>query len=958
MDVGQRFFDRSDDGLLVYDRSLRIVGANAAAARFFRVPAPSLPGTLNAQHAPGIAAALDPLLAEAFSTGSAAAGRLAPFDMHDVLRVNVRAHGQEAMVVLHRIADDLWDVEEARLRQLEIAKQLLTFHTEHSPLAVIRSDAQFRIVGWSPRAQALFGRSFTDVYGKTFEEIGLVDERDRESVAGVKAEIQSGAVDGNVSEHRNVTPDGRVLHCRWFNSHVKTADGFGILSLVEDVTESVAARAHAEESEQRFRSLFEYSPEPMLVLSLEGIIMRANRAAGERHEVPLSAMVGRSVADFIAGSDAALASEALHDAANGNARSVELTALRGAGTYPIAASLIPIVLDGRVAGVHLIARDLSEAKLAAGAIASQAQRIRELYIVAAAANSTAERQIVATIETGCRLLGMRSGSLYDRESDRAIATVGSTVPPKLTRLALATDGALAIEDLRSLPYIGEAGPGEPAAASYIGTPIDVSGSRYGSLSFSDTAPRIGGFPAVDRDLVQLMGGLVGSALERGRARARLKHLAYNDQLTSLPNRASFVERLKEALTAAALRRSRVAVMFLDLDRFKDVNDTLGHTLGDRLLRTIGERLAETVGADGVVARHGGDEFIIMFSQDPSSEHAAALAERIIAAIDQAIEIEGYEQFLTTSVGISMYPNDGGDADTLMKHADVAMYRAKERGRNTYQFFTPALNASLRTRISQEKSLRKALDRGEFVVFYQPQIDLATERIVSVEALVRWQHPRLGLVGPLQFIPSAERSGLIVALGDWILQTACAQVRSWQLAGFPDLRLAVNLSARQFHQHALADKIAATVARTQIAPGSVELEITESVAMSDATLSIAIMKQLRDSGIRLSVDDFGTGYSSLGYLRRFPLHSIKIDQSFVRDVTTEPDDATIVKTVIGMAHSLGLEVVAEGVETAAQLEFLRREQCDRVQGYYYARPAAADDVTELLEAAGAETVQTR
>jgi diguanylate cyclase (GGDEF)-like protein len=383
----------------------------------------------------------------------------------------------------------------------------------------------------------------------------------------------------------------------------------------------------------------------------------------------------------------------------------------------------------------------------------------------------------------------------------------------------------------------------------------------------------------------MMGVLIGTAIERGRSRARLKHLAYNDQLTALPNRAWFTERLTDELALAAGSGTRVAVLFLDLDRFKDINDTLGHALGDRLLRIIGDRLTAAVGAHGLVARMGGDEFVVLIANAPTTQRLGVLAERIVKAIDQPLVIDGFEQFVTTSIGIAVYPVDGNDADTLIKHADVAMYRAKERGRNTSQFFTPALGASLRTRISQEKSLRKALEREEFVVHYQPQFDLARGQLVSVEALVRWQHPRLGLVSPDRFIASAEVSGLIVPLGDWILETACAQVREWQQT-IPALRLAVNLSARQFHQTALAAKVRDVLARTGLRGEDLEVEITESVAMSDAALSVQILEELRRAGVRLAVDDFGTGYSSLGYLRRFALDALKIDQSFVRDIMVE------------------------------------------------------------------------
>jgi EAL domain-containing protein (putative c-di-GMP-specific phosphodiesterase class I) len=339
---------------------------------------------------------------------------------------------------------------------------------------------------------------------------------------------------------------------------------------------------------------------------------------------------------------------------------------------------------------------------------------------------------------------------------------------------------------------------------------------------------------------------------------------------------------------------------------------------------------------------------VLATRHTAIDALARLADRIIACIDQPFEIDGYEQFVTTSVGISVYPGNGGDADTLVKHADIAMYRAKDCGRNTYQFFTAALDASLRSRLSHEKSLRRALENGEFVIHYQPQIELSGGRLVGVEALVRWEHPRLGLLAPDQFVPTAEISGQIVALGDWVLDTAARQLADWQRAGHRNLHLSVNLSARQFHQTQLAATIRRTLDRYGIEPRTLELEITESVAMSDARASALILRDVGKIGVGLSLDDFGTGYSSLGYLRSFPLDSIKIDKSFVHDILTEPDDATIVRTVIAMAHSLGLEVVAEGVETDAQLAFLKREQCDRVQGFLFSRPVPAAELTALLE----------
>jgi diguanylate cyclase (GGDEF)-like protein len=419
-------------------------------------------------------------------------------------------------------------------------------------------------------------------------------------------------------------------------------------------------------------------------------------------------------------------------------------------------------------------------------------------------------------------------------------------------------------------------------------------------------------------------------------------LAYNDQLTALPNRAWFVERLRDELAVASEAGTRVAVMFLDLDRFKDINDTLGHALGDRMLRVIGDRLTSVVGSEGLVARMGGDEFIVLVGDDPATARLDALATRIINAIDEPLVFDGYEQFVTTSIGIAVYPDDGDDADTLIKHADVAMYRAKERGRNTHQFFTPALGASLRTRISQEKSLRKALEREEFVLHYQPQFELETGHLCSLEALVRWQHPRLGLIGPDYFIPSAEMSGLIVGLGDWVLETASRQVRAWH-ALHPGLRLAVNLSARQFHQTALAEKVAEILALTGLSADHLELEITETIAMSDAALSRQILEELRRAGVRLAVDDFGTGYSSLGYLRRFSLDTLKIDKSFVQGLPFVKSDAAIVSGILALTRALERTAIAEGIENESQRDWLVRAGCELGQGYLFARPMSVAEM---------------
>jgi diguanylate cyclase (GGDEF)-like protein/PAS domain S-box-containing protein len=956
VDSWQRFADGWHDALLAFDRDLRVVAVNATAAALFGAPAQALIGTTLRAAWPRVADVLDGIVMRAFVERAVFAGKLAPFpngETYSVVTHRIAGDGAVGLT-LHRESESSWPTDTGWAgRELAFVNRQLAAYTDNTSLGFVRWDERFGIVEWSARAAAIFGWSFAEIGGRSFEELGLVYPDDAPRVSQVMADIAAGITGSNVSENRNVTKDGRVLYCRWFNSYIPLeGGGFEIVSLVDDVTDSVAMRADAQANEERFRSLFDYSPDPMLALSLDGIVTRANAAAGLAHGYDVAQLVGRHGRDFILADDDPRAQPAFARAAGGEAVTVEVTGLRADGTtFPSLVSMIPIVFRGAITGVHVLLRDLTAVRRAEREAAMQSQRLRELYLVAAAANATAESQIAATIDAGCRLLGLSAGSLYDAEADRSIATVGEPVPRRLARLALGTDGALALDDLRGVPYLGQAELGEDCPGAYIGTAIDVGGTRYGSLSFAGENPREEPFSASDRDLVQLMGALVGSAIERGRSRTRLKHLAYNDQLTALPNRAWFTERLRDELVLALETGARVGVMFLDLDRFKDINDTLGHPLGDRLLRMIGDRLSAVIGTDGLVARMGGDEFIVLIAGDPSTERLDALAQRVIAVIDQPLLIDGYEQYVTTSVGIAVHPADGDDADTLIKHADVAMYRAKERGRNTHQFFTPALGASLATRISQEKSLRKALEREEFVVHYQPQFDLADGRLVALEALVRWQHPRLGLVPPDHFIPSAEVSGLIVNLGDWVLETACRQVCAWQKL-VPGLRLAVNLSARQFHQTALTGKIRDTLARSGLPADQLEVEITESVAMSDAAISVQILQELGRAGIRLSVDDFGTGYSSLGYLRRFPLDCLKIDQSFVRDIMEEPDDAIIVRTVIAMAHSLGLEVCAEGVETPEQLAFLSGLRCDLGQGYYFARPMESTVMEAFLLARGA------
>jgi diguanylate cyclase (GGDEF)-like protein/PAS domain S-box-containing protein len=431
------------------------------------------------------------------------------------------------------------------------------------------------------------------------------------------------------------------------------------------------------------------------------------------------------------------------------------------------------------------------------------------------------------------------------------------------------------------------------------------------------------------------------------AEERLNYLANHDALTGLPNRILFMERLALALAHAHRNRKMAAVMFFDLDRFKIVNDTLGHAAGDELLQEVARRVSCCLREDDTVARQGGDEFTVILEGLGNERDVAPVAQKIIDALAKPIDLGGQEVFVTASIGISVYPNDGPDAQTLVKNADAAMYRAKDLGKNNYQFFKADMNTRAFERLTLENNLRRALERNEFELHYQPQVDLATGQVVGAEALIRWRHPELGLVSPDRFIPIAEETGMILPIGEWVLRTACVQNKAWQDAGLPHLHVAVNLSGRQFKQKNLIAMIELILAETGLDAEHLELEITESVIMDQAAETIAAIGDMRMLGLRLSIDDFGTGYSSLSYLKRFPIDNLKIDRSFVRDITTDQDDAAIVKAVIALAHSLKLMVIAEGVETAAQFDFLREQGCDEIQGYYFSRPLEAADFTSRL-----------
>ncbi len=435
--------------------------------------------------------------------------------------------------------------------------------------------------------------------------------------------------------------------------------------------------------------------------------------------------------------------------------------------------------------------------------------------------------------------------------------------------------------------------------------------------------------------------------ERKQQEDLLLHRARHDALTELPNRVLILERLRQAIARAQRGQRLLAVAYLDLDNFKNINDILGHDAGDALLRQVALRIGGVLRQRDTVGRQSGDEFILLLPDIARIEDAAVVAEKVLHTLSHPFVLNGREVYVTGSLGLSICPLDGEDAGSLLRNADVAMYRAKEEGRNAFRFYAPEMDAQMRVRLEIEHDLRLAIKRGELMLHYQPRVSLTTGEVLGFEALVRWNHPREGLIGPDRFIGVAEDTGLIMPLGDWVLQAACGQARQWQDRGAPGMRMSVNLSARQFRDPGLVERVERVLAETGLDPAFLELEITESTVMHDSEAAIGTLRALKKLGVTLSVDDFGTGYSSLSYLKLFPIDVLKVDRSFVRDVTTDPDDAAIVRAIVTLAHSLGLAVVAEGVEEAAQAAFLRYAKCDELQGYYFSRPLPGEAAERLL-----------
>ncbi len=711
--------------------------------------------------------------------------------------------------------------------------------------------------------------------------------------------------------------DGSRLDVLASSSYVRDADSspVGVVYVATDFTERKKAEAALRESEQRYRLLFDLNPLPMWVYDFDTLkFIAVNDAAIAHYGYSREEFLEMKITDIRPQEDVPAIMSLLPQLGERGVPATFRHLKKDGALIHVEISSFQFVLSGRRTRL-VIARDVTEGRLNEQRLRESEARYRLLFErnLAGVYRTTEDGRILDCNDAFARIFG------YTSREDMLSQTALSLYFDPADR-----DRALGL--LRENKIVSNF---EARMRRRDNTAVWVLENM--TLLESDADPAV-------------IEGTVIDITDRKYAQEQIEYHAYHDLLTGLPNRLLFRDRISVALAHARRTNRTVAVMFFDLDEFKAVNDTLGHTVGDKLLQAVGMRLVNSVRSEDTVARMGGDEFTVLLADVGDGRGAATVARKILDAISMPAVIDGHELMLTTSIGVALFPGDGFDAETLLKSADRAMYRAKQLGRNNYQYATPP---PFDDRYALQRRLKHALERQELVLHYQPIAEITTGRVVGAEALVRWNDPARGLLPPESFIPLAEDSDLIMPLGEWVLRTACAQLKRWHEAGHDSLRVSVNLSARQFQYGELPGIVARVLADTGLPAAALDLEITESTAMQNAPQSLITMLALKDMGVRISIDDFGSGYSSLSYLKRFPIDTLKIDQEFVRDVTDDPNDRAIIAAVVSMARALKLRVIAEGVETPEQLAFLRSESCAEMQGFLHSRPLGPEEFERII-----------
>jgi len=803
---------------------------------------------------------------------------------------------------------------------LTVLNESLNAIVKTSPLAIYSLTPIGVVTLWNPAAEKIFGVKEASVLGgpspiwaKSQAEATVIREQVLRGETVHNVPISWAASDG---DRREISLSAAPLRG-------PANEVVGILVTASDVTDAIRTTRALDEQLHFTRELLEVIPSPIFYKGASGKYLGFNRAWESFFSKRREDWIGRGPEDLLSpervrlailedmkllvGGETIVAEDVIADG-NGNNRHI----IRHTSRFTNA--------KGEPAGVIGVLTDITDFKHVTQALEASEGRFRALTESAMDIVTVLDAQgvIVYQSPSVMHLLGQDPGEMIGRSQFDLVHR----------------------DDVKAMRAMFE----ELIARGKMSRPIE-----FRVLSKAGVWCTLESIGKNCLDIPEVRGIIVNTrdVSDRKTIQQRMQHLAYHDALTDLPNRSLMQDRISQAIGRAERANQRFAVMFIDIDNFKNINDTLGHDTGDELLRQIARRLTDSVRVHDTIARQGGDEFIVLLDQLEGHLGATRVAQKILEALRAAFALSGTDQHVSGSIGIALYPDDGNDAPTLLKNADTAMFHGKAQGKNTYQFFTPQMNIAVKRRAAMESNLRAAVKNGDFSLVYQPQIDLNSGEIVALEALVRWVSPESGTIMPSEFIPLAEETGLISEIGEWVLREACRQAQKWLDAGMPRRRMAVNLSARQLTDKGFVELLTTILEETQLDPSLLELEITESQVMRQGEGSIVRLNEIARMGIQLAVDDFGTGYSSLSYLKRLPISKLKIDQSFVRDITIDPNDTAIVVAIISMAKSLDLDVIAEGIETAGQLTLLRAKGCRVGQGFYFSVPMSAEDLAPLL-----------
>jgi diguanylate cyclase (GGDEF)-like protein/PAS domain S-box-containing protein len=805
------------------------------------------------------------------------------------------------------------------------AEALLEQTFEQAAVGIVRTDLDRRIIATNHKFCEMTGFSKEELLGTKLRQISHPDDQGRD--AKERGRLVAGEIEHLQSERRYIRKDGRLIWVRRTTSLVRdiASGNAHYIFVIEDIT----ARRVAEDS---YRATFDNAPIGIMHSTADRKILHVNPKLCEILGYTREELLAMKTSDLLSPqSRESDRPKYLEPILKGDLPSFssERPFIRKDGGIVWANRTVTLVRDieGKPLYFLRIIEDISERKRAEDALTQERLMLRTVV------DAIPDRIYVKDVEG--RYILQNAANLKLRGIDQLENIVGKTVfdifPPEQAQRIHEEDLAIINS---GVPLI------EREGRTHFGTGSESGGETRWHLTskvpLRDAAGKIYGLVGVNRDIT-----------ERKQSSERLAHLAHYDSVTGLPNRVLLHDRLGQTIAQARRNGWFVGVLFLDLDRFKLVNDTLGHAAGDLLLKQVALRLTQSLRPSDTVGRLSGDEFAVILSELMSPQNAGLVAQKLIDALRLPYNLDGNEVFVTASIGITLYPADSDNIETLIRDADAAMYGAKSAGRNNYQYYTAEMNQRATEKLRLETRLRHAIEREEFMLHYQPKVDVVSGKITGLEALLRWQSPDEGMVGPDQFIPLLEETGLIVQVGNWVTRKACAQIHAWREAGLAPVPIAVNLSARQLKQAGFGATLGRALAEFSVPAELIEIEITESSLMENPEQAIVVLTEIANLGVRMSADDFGTGYSSLSYLKRLPLDALKIDRSFVRDITSDPDDAAITRTVITLAHGLDLKVIAEGVETEEQLAFLGQNQCDEAQGYLFSRPLPVDACTRLL-----------